>query len=132
MRAPDIWQRCWARAREVTTVEINSQLKDLAARNLDKAGIENVNVELGDGARGWARKAPYDVIVLSGSVPLLAQELLDQLAPNGRLFAVIGEPPVMSARLLTCVRPGSFHSIDLFETVLAPLRNAPQPKRFKF
>lgn len=121
-----------ARAREVTTVEINSQLKDLAARNLDKAGIENVNVELGDGARGWARKAPYDVIVLSGSVPLLAQELLDQLAPNGRLFAVIGEPPVMSARLLTCVRPGSFHSIDLFETVLAPLRNAPQPKRFKF
>lgn len=121
-----------ARSHAVITVEINPQLTALATRNLEQAGVENVTVEQGDGARGWARKAPYDVIVLSGSTPVLAQELLEQLAPNGRLFAVIGDPPVMAARLLTCVRPGSFNAIDLFETVLAPLKNAPQPQRFKF
>ncbi len=121
-----------ARAREVTSIEVNPRLKDLAASNLDKTGVDNVTVELGDGARGWAAKAPYDVIVLSGSVPLLAQSLFEQLAPGGRLFAVIGDPPVMAARLVTCMRPGSFNSIDLFETVLAPLKNAPQPQRFRF
>jgi protein-L-isoaspartate(D-aspartate) O-methyltransferase len=38
----------------------------------------------------------------------------------------------MEARLITCVGQGSYHTIDLFETSLAPLKNAMQPGRFQF
>jgi protein-L-isoaspartate(D-aspartate) O-methyltransferase len=45
---------------------------------------------------------------------------------------VVGEIPVMSARLVTCVGAGSFNTVDLFETVLAPLKNAMQRETFVF
>src|SRR5437660_594319 len=57
---------------------------------------------------------------------------LEQLAVGGRLFAVTGEAPAMSARLVVCTAPGAYHSTDLFETVIAPLVNAEQPPRFRF
>ena len=120
------------RARHVRAVEIDPALKALAEANLRRAGVANVTVELGDGARGWTRHAPYDVIVLTGSTPVLPDALPAQLAPGGRLFAVVGELPVMSARLVTCIGAGSFNTVDLFETVLAPLRNAMQREKFVF
>jgi protein-L-isoaspartate(D-aspartate) O-methyltransferase len=121
-----------ARAREVLTVEIDSDLKSFGEANLRRAGIENVMVELGDAALGWRARSPYDVIVLTGSTPVLPQSLLQQLKPGGRLFAVVGDPPVMEARLVTCVVESSYQATDLFETNLAPLKNAAQPKRFQF
>ena len=104
-----------------------------AARNLERHGADNVTLEIGDAARGWARHAPYDVIVLTGSTPVLPQALLEQLAPGGRLFAVVGEAPAMSgAPRDAAPRPARSHSVDLFETVIAPLANAEQPSRFRF
>jgi len=70
--------------------------------------------------------------VLTGSTPILPQAFLDQLAPGGRLFAVVGEAPAMQARLVTSSAPGASSSVDLFETVLRPLANAEQPRRFRF
>jgi protein-L-isoaspartate(D-aspartate) O-methyltransferase len=70
--------------------------------------------------------------VLTGSTPLLPRTLLDQLALGGRLFAVVGDAPVMVARLVTCTAPGAFRSAELFDTLLAPLVNAEQPPRFRF
>jgi protein-L-isoaspartate(D-aspartate) O-methyltransferase len=61
-----------------------------------------------------------------------AAGFLDQLAPGGRLFAVVGEAPAMQARLVTSTAPGASSSVDLFETVLRPLANAEQPRRFRF
>ena len=120
------------RAGEVHSVEIEPTLKALGEGNLRRAGVANATVELGDGARGWTLHAPYDVIVLTGSTPLLPETILAQLAPGGRLFAVVGDPPVMSARLVTCIAKGSFNTVDLFETVLAPLKNALAKERFVF
>jgi protein-L-isoaspartate(D-aspartate) O-methyltransferase len=121
-----------SRARHVQSVEIHPTLKSFGEANLRRAGIANVTVEVADAARGWPRQAPYDVIVLTGSTPVLPQALLDQLTPGGRLFAVVGEAPVMEARLVTCVGDGSFNTLDLFETVLAPLRNAAARDKFVF
>ncbi len=121
-----------ARANHVHSVEISPKLKAFAEENLRRAGVENATVELGDSAQGWAAHAPYDVIVLTGSTPVLPPSFLAQLKTGGRLFAVVGDPPVMEARLVTCVGPGSHHTIDLFETSLAPLKNAMQPGRFQF
>ena len=120
------------RARHVHTVEISPTLKRFGEANLRTAGIVNVTVEQGDAARGWSKHAPYDVIVLTGSTPVLPDAFLAQLAPGGRLFAVVGEPPAMSARLVTAVGGGSFNTVDLFETVLAPLKNALERDKFVF
>jgi protein-L-isoaspartate(D-aspartate) O-methyltransferase len=120
------------RAAQVVSVEINPRLAEFGKRNLERHGADNVHLEVGDAARGWARNAPYQVIVLGGSTPLLPRAYLEQLDVGGRLFAVVGEPPVMSARLVTCTAPGAYNTVDLFETVLAPLINAERPPRFRF
>ncbi len=120
------------RAHHVHSVEINARLKAFGEGNLARVGVENVSVELGDAAQGWQKHAPYDVIVLTGSTPVLPQSFLSHLQVGGRLFAVVGDTPVMEARLVTCVAVGSYRTTDLFETDLAPLRNALQPNRFQF
>jgi protein-L-isoaspartate(D-aspartate) O-methyltransferase len=120
------------RAAQVHSVEIEPALKAFGEANLRRAGVRNAVAEQGDAARGWPKHAPYDVIVLTGSTPVLPEALLAQLKPRGRLFAVVGEAPVMSARLVTCVRDGSYRTLDLFETLLAPLRNAERRDAFVF
>ena len=121
-----------SRASEVITVEIEPTLKAFGEANLKRAGILNVTVETGDASRGWPARAPYDAIIVTGSMPILPQTMLESLRSGGRLFAVIGDPPVMFARLVSCIGPGSYSAVDLFETHLAPLKNTLQPKRFKF
>jgi protein-L-isoaspartate(D-aspartate) O-methyltransferase len=120
------------RAAHVTSLEIKPALAASGRANLERHGADNVTPLVADGARGHATGAPWDVIVLTGSVPVLPKALLDSLAPGGRLFAVVGEAPVMGARLVTCIAPGAHRSVDLFETVIAPLANCEQPARFRF
>lgn len=120
------------RAHSVVSVEVNATIKALAEINLASQGFDNVILEQGDASRGWAKAAPYDVIVLTGSTPILPQALLDQLKPGGRLFTIVGDAPVMQARLVTRTAPGVFQTTGLFETCIAPLSNAAQPVRFAF
>jgi protein-L-isoaspartate(D-aspartate) O-methyltransferase len=118
---------------DVTSVEIDSALAGDAAHRLARLGFANANarVDVGDGARGFGNDT-YDVIVLTGSTPLLPERFFEQLAPGGRLFAVVGEAPAMSARLVREDAPGARVPVDLFETVVAPLVNALAPARFEF
>jgi protein-L-isoaspartate(D-aspartate) O-methyltransferase len=120
------------RAGHVVSVEINPTLAAFGRANLERHGVDNVTLEIGDAARGWPAHAPYDAIVLTGSTPVLPRAFLEELAPGGRLFAVVGEPPAMRARLVVCSAPGAWRSTDLFETVIAPLVNAERPPRFRF
>jgi protein-L-isoaspartate(D-aspartate) O-methyltransferase len=120
------------RAAEVRSVELKPALAAFGRANLERHGIDNAVLELGDAARGWERGAPYDAIVLTGSTPVLPRAFLEQLNPGGRLFAVLGEAPAMQARLTVCTAPGAWHSVDLFETVIRPLANAEQARRFRF
>ncbi|HET9046767.1 MAG TPA: protein-L-isoaspartate O-methyltransferase, partial [Casimicrobiaceae bacterium] len=102
-----------------------------AASKLSRAGFTNVRVETGDGARGWGAER-YDAIVLTGSSPILPEHFFEQLNPNGRLFAIVGDAPAMTARLVKVAAPASRIVTDLFETVVTPLFNAAQPARFEF
>lgn len=121
-----------ARAEFVVSVEIDTSLAATARENLARAGVVNVSVEQGDAARGWAAKAPYDVIVVSGSLPVLPEALLKQLQIGGRLVGIVGDAPVMSAQLVTRTGEATFNTVNLFETVVAPLRNAVQVEQFVF
>jgi protein-L-isoaspartate(D-aspartate) O-methyltransferase len=120
-----------ARGANVTSVEIDARRAALARARLARHGFARVRVEEGDGSRGFGRGS-YHAIVLTGSTPVLSEAFEKQLAPGGRLFAVVGEPPVMKARLLRWDAPGAPTSTDLFETVVPPLINAPVPARFTF
>ena len=120
------------RAAQVYSVELNPELAAFGKANIARHGIDNITLEVADGGRGYGKWGPYDVVVLTGSVPIVPRVVLDMLAPGGRLFAVVGEAPVMTARLLTCTAPGAWRSDDLFETLLAPLAHCEQPSRFTF
>ena len=121
-----------ARAEWVRTMEIEPELVKLASANLERNGVHNVVVVDGDGVQGWSGREPYDVIVVSGGLPFVPQSLLEQLKVGGRLFAFVGEAPVMKARLITCEGEGRFRTEDVFETVVPMLKNAPQREAFSF
>jgi protein-L-isoaspartate(D-aspartate) O-methyltransferase len=120
------------KAQHVLTVEIDEKLAAFGAGNLARAGVRNVKVDVGDAARGWAARAPYDVIIVSGSLPVLPDALLAQLKTGGRLSAIVGDAPVMSAQIVTRVADGAFDTLKLFETCVKPLRNAWRPSAFRF
>lgn len=121
-----------ARCEWVRTMELYPELVDFAADNFARNGVENVIVAQGDGLQGWPERAPYDVIVLSGGVTSVPQVLLDQLAVGGRLFAFVGQAPVMKARLMTCEAEGRFRTEDVFETLVPMLESAFHSKDFSF
>jgi protein-L-isoaspartate(D-aspartate) O-methyltransferase len=122
------------KARHVITVDINPELKALAAKNLADYGITNVEVALGNGAQGWPANsnAQYDVIVISGSLPVLPDIFLKQLKVGGRLFAIVGASPVMSAQLITRTADAAYNTVKIFETDVKPLREAITPTHFTF
>ena len=119
------------RAAMVTSVEIDLTLSAQAAATFARNGVANVRCETGDGARGWGSEQ-FDAIVLTGSTPLLPESLFRQLKPGGRIFAIVGDAPAMTARLVNWTAPGSRVTTDLFETVIPPLVNAAAPTRFQF
>ena len=118
-------------AGRVTSVEIVPELSRDARARLAAAGFSNVDLHVGDGARGFGSEA-YDAIVLTGSTPVLHEAFCKQLKPGGRVFAIVGDAPAMTARLYRWTAPGACVVTPLFETVVKPLRNAPAPARFAF
>ncbi|HEX6733289.1 MAG TPA: protein-L-isoaspartate O-methyltransferase [Azonexus sp.] len=110
-----------ARADHVVSIESRPALAEQARQNLAAAGVANVTVETGNGTGGCPGRAPFDAIVVSGSLPALPEALLKQLRVGGRLAAIVGEAPVMEAVLVTCTGEGVYNSVNLFETVVPPL-----------
>jgi protein-L-isoaspartate(D-aspartate) O-methyltransferase len=120
------------RAAKVTTVEINPETAELAKKNLANAGIHNVTVETGNGAEGWAKGAPYDVIVISGALEVLPEAFLKQVKVGGRIAAIIGQAPVMEASIITRTGDNTYSTIKVFETNVRYLTGAPVPSHFQF
>ena len=116
---------------DVTSVEIDPALSAAARAKLARHRFGHVRLEVGDAAQGWGEEL-YDAIVLTGSTPLLPERFPAQLKPNGRVFAIVGEAPAMTARLVAWTAPGSRVTTELFETVVPPLKNAATPSRFRF
>ncbi|KVA73697.1 protein-L-isoaspartate O-methyltransferase [Burkholderia ubonensis] len=121
-----------ARAQHVTAVEIDPVVAKLAEDNLRNNGVTNAEVVLGDGSRGWPAKAPYDVICVAGGLPVVPQEMLEQLKIGGRLSAFVGGRPVMKAQIITRIDDKQYRVADVFETYVDHLVNAIEPSRFKF
>jgi protein-L-isoaspartate(D-aspartate) O-methyltransferase len=78
-------------ARGVYSIELNPHLHDRARVILNAMGITNVHLECADGSDGWPEEAPFDVVMVTAAMPGIALPLLNQLTPDGRLIAPIGE-----------------------------------------
>jgi protein-L-isoaspartate(D-aspartate) O-methyltransferase len=116
----------------VVSVELRADLKDEAERKFKAHGLINIQCRQGDAARDWVDDGSFDVIVLTGSTPLLPENYLKRLSPGGRLFAIVGEGDAMAATLVTCLAPDTFRTDRLFETSVPALKNALEPERFSF
>lgn len=117
-------------ARHVTSVDLHEEFISAARGKLASDGTLNVALEHGDAALGWDSHTPYDVIALTGSLPVLPKSFQESLRIGGRLFVIVGDAPVMEAKLITRVGQHEYQEQGLFETDIPPLRNALQPNRF--
>jgi protein-L-isoaspartate(D-aspartate) O-methyltransferase len=118
-------------ARRVRTLEIFADLAAAARDNLARTGIGNVEVEVLD-AMTLGPGTNYDVIALTGSLPVHDPRFERALAVGGRLFVVVGLGPAMDARLVTRTGRDSWTRVSLFETVMDPLLHAQRPSAFVF
>jgi protein-L-isoaspartate(D-aspartate) O-methyltransferase len=120
------------RGAKVTSVEISPENRVLAQKNLAKAGIHNVTVEEGNGALGWDKGAPYDVLVISGALEVLPESLLKQVKVGGRIAAITGQPPAMEFSIITRTGDAAWNTVKVFETNVRYLSGAPVPSHFQF
>jgi len=123
---------CLARlAHHVRSLEIFPDLSARAVENLRASGISGVSVETLD-AMTMAEENRYDAIAVTGSLPAYDERFQRTLKVGGRLFIVVGDAPVMDALLVRRLSRDQWVRESLFETILEPLVNAPQPSRFLF
>ena len=123
------------RAQSVTTLECKPALAATARANLARNGVVNVQVlevDATKAAGGHAAQGPFDVILLSGSVAEVPRALLQQLKAGGRLAAVVGQEPIMRAKLFTRAGEAAWGEQDLFDTVAPRLLGFAEPTQFNF
>ena len=118
--------------RQVYSVDIHADFVEAARTKLAAQNLTNVTLETGDAAKGWDKHQPYDVIIITGSLPVLPESFQHSLQRGGRMAAIVGDGPVMEAILITRSGENEWSREVLFETDLAPLKNAAQPERFTF
>jgi protein-L-isoaspartate(D-aspartate) O-methyltransferase len=120
------------RAAQVLSLEIDPVLAARAAETLRQNGVGNVEVRNADGAVPLPSGPSFDVIVLSGSVARIPQNLLGSLKVGGRLAAIVGEEPMMRAHFVTRTSESKWDTIQPWDTVAPRLLNFPEPSRFSF
>ena len=120
------------RAQRVISLELQPELVAMARANLQRAGVTNAEVREGDGVNGMSGEAPFDVIVLSGSVAEVPPGLLSQMKIGGRLAAIVGFEPVMRATFITRTGDTTYATAEPWDTLAPRLANFAEPSKFHF
>ena len=119
-------------ANHLHSVELNADIAEQAKKNLAPLKLGNVSLEVGDAAQGWSQHEPYDVIVITSSLPVLPACLKEQLNIDGRIYAILGNSPSMHATLLTKYAENEWETQRLFETIAPRLNNINETETFTF
>jgi protein-L-isoaspartate(D-aspartate) O-methyltransferase len=119
-------------AGSVVSVDIYEDFIAQAQTRLEQHDIHGVAFATGDAAGGWTSDSGFDAIAVTGSLPVLHRGYHDLLNIGGRLFVIVGKPPIMQALLITRINRHEYQQEALFETSIPPLVNAPQPEPFVF
>ena len=116
----------------VTSLECQTDFIPAARQRLEHAGISNVDILHGQGVPSSLTQAPFDAMVLTGSVAFVPASLLKLLKPTGRLLAVVGEEPVMQTTLIQRHADGSSHARVLWDVVIPRLHGFTENSAFHF
>ncbi|WP_082922884.1 protein-L-isoaspartate O-methyltransferase family protein [Halothiobacillus diazotrophicus] len=116
----------------VHSVDIHADFTAAAAERLKDFGLERIVLETGDALNGWASNERFDVIIISGALQAIPESYRQQLNVGGRLFAIVGTAPVMSAVLVTRRADDHFVTENLFETCTGYLHGAEPKPQFSF
>jgi len=117
---------------KVYSVEIDPELSATAKQNLATLEIDNVTLETGCAVNGWDKSAPYDVTIITGSLPELPESFKQSMQRGGRLVAILGRGPVMQCVLLIRTGANEWQEEILFETDIKPLSNTKSAAQFVF
>lgn len=124
---------CLARlGHRVVSIDIRSEYTEQAQRLLRQLAIDNVTPLTGDGLNDLPAEGHFDAIAVTGSLPALPEVLIHRLSVGGRLFAVTGICPIMTAQLVTRIGDEQWRTETLFETDLPPLAHNSAPQAFQF
>jgi protein-L-isoaspartate(D-aspartate) O-methyltransferase len=116
----------------VRSLELHADIAEFARDNLRAAAPRlPVTIEVADGTH-LTEQGRYDAVVLTASLPIYDPRFERALRPGGRLFAVVGGAPVMSAQRVRRLDGGDWSSEALFETCIETLENAARPPAFGF
>ncbi len=118
-------------AGKVRVIEHHAQLAEQAQHKLRQVTSNNVSIEVGDATQLDLDQA-YDVIIVTGSLPVYDERFQRALTIGGRLFAVIGAVAPMEAVKITRLAANQWQRDSLFETELPSLPNAKRPSPFVF
>ena len=123
---------CLARlSAAVSSIDVFDDFIATAKSNLADAGIVNIELLCMDATRELP-KGQFDAVAVTGSLPVFDTRFLDAVKPGGRLFVIVGDPPVMDARIVTRIGENDWTTNSLFETDVRPLLNASTPSSFSF
>ena len=118
-------------AANVTSIDIHQDFVDSAGHKLENSGIDNVELFCMD-AMQELPEGQFDAIAVTGSIQSFDPRFVESLGPEGRLFVVVGDDPVMEAKLIERTDEHDWQSLSLFETSLAPLVHGALPSQFSF
>jgi protein-L-isoaspartate(D-aspartate) O-methyltransferase len=118
-------------AQTVRTIDLFQDFVDIATENLHRARAHNVTVATED-AMTLPRHEVYDVIALTGSLPVYDPRFEHALKIGGRLFVAVGNGPTQEAQRVTRTGSGEWVRESLFEVGMAPLLHAQEPPKFVF
>ena len=116
----------------VYSIDNNPELSLQAEKNLTVLHITNAHLSTGDVAKGLPEQAPFDIIMINGSLPTLPRKIKSQLVIGGRICAIIGNSPVMQAKLITRTSEQNWPEENLFETDRPRLAGIEEPAVFEF
>lgn len=119
-------------AKHIYSVDLDESLIESAAQKLAKFNLRNVSLKVENGLNGLLNEAPFDAIILGGSVKNIPEVLKQNLTIGGRLIAVVGTAPLMKATLIVRETEQAWREVALFETCTAPLNEDNKNKEFVF
>lgn len=92
-------------AGHVYTIEVVPEIAELGRAAIERCGVQNVTLRVGDGSLGWDEEAPFDRILVGAAAPQVPQTLIDQLTAEGRMLIPVGDASTQQLTLVT--RSGS-------------------------
>lgn len=119
-------------AHHVYSVDILPEMTAMAHTHIGTLNIDNVTLETGDASESWTKHSPYDLIVITGSLPELSEAFKQSVNIDGRIFAILGDAPAMQATLFTRTDKDTWETDVLYETVVPRLQNVKERKQFNF